>query len=366
MTDLTGMRYNYNRHKSYRDMDGAKKLFRLLPFSLKGIMINMSRQTEKALQELRKILQENPEMADDPQHILQIMNSRADQEDAEPDAMDYLEMAENTVTKKKALEYIEKALALEPGNLDALKLRAEISCNTPEKMEKEYLALVDQAEKQLTEEGYFDEENIGEFWLIFETRPYMRLLNSLGDLYRESGKMRMAADIYNKMLRLCTGDNLGVRYSLMHLFVFWEDEPAAVSLFEKYPEDGTQFLLPMSMLYYKLNDYEKAQQYLIKLCKVNKDARKFFRTVAIGKELSDMPDLSFGYRMNTIDELMIEFQENSFLILTSAGFFQWAAENIKTSRTSKTAQTEKSAKTTKSTSSANATGSSASRKKKRS
>lgn len=326
----------------------------------------MSKETEKALRELRKILQENPEIAKDSQSVLQIMNDSAGRGDAEPDAMDYLEMAENTGTKKKALEYIEKALALEPNNLDALKLRAEISCNTQEKLEKEYLALADQAEKQLTKEGYFDEENIGEFWLIYETRPYMRLLSSLADLYKESGKMRMAVDICNKMLRLCTDDNLGVRYSLMHILVFLEDEPAAVSLFEKYPDDGTQFLLPMSILYYKLNDYEKARQYLTGLCKVNKDARKFFRIIVTGKELPEELDFSYGYRMNTIDELLIEFQENSFLILTSAGFFQWAAEESKTSRTAKTTKTEKSAKTAKSASSTNSTSSAASQKKKQS
>ena len=50
------------------------------------------------------------------------------------------------------------------------------------------------------EEGYFDENCVGEFWLILETRPYMRLLMNYVETLMECCKMRCAAEVCEKML----------------------------------------------------------------------------------------------------------------------------------------------------------------------
>lgn len=300
----------------------------------------MSRQSEKFFKEIEKALKDNPGAIDDKEQmdsIIKSINEHSEQIMYETDVFDYLEMAENAPTEKKALEYIKKALALEPDNTDALTMQAEISCKTPEKLGEKYCELIKQAEKKLADEGYFDEENIGDFWFITETRPYMRLLGSLAELYTKCGKMHRAAEIYEKMLRLCTGDNLGVRYILMHIYAFFEDENAAVSLFEKYPDEGTQFLLPMSALYYKLGDLKKAEKYLSQLCEVNKDTYKFFHSAVSGTESKGLSESGFGCRPDTIDELMVEMRTNSYLFLTTAGFFPWAEKACKPAKTSKSA-----------------------------
>lgn len=47
-------------------------------------------------------------------------------------ADDYLELAEDATSKKKKLEYLSKALELEPENLDAERMAAELNAKRPE------------------------------------------------------------------------------------------------------------------------------------------------------------------------------------------------------------------------------------------
>ena len=42
------------------------------------------------------------------------------------------------------------------------------SCTSSEKLSEKYKNLIDETEDKLKEQGYFEDDNIGEFWLIFE------------------------------------------------------------------------------------------------------------------------------------------------------------------------------------------------------
>lgn len=286
----------------------------------------MRRKEEDVLKEFRSALEN---MSDDELgDIVGAIDQRM-QERPGPDVMDYLDMAEEASSKKKALEYINKALEIEPGNLDALIMQADISAGTPEDIEKAYLGLIKKEEKRLKSEGYFDEGDVGSFWLMLETRPYMRLLQRTAQLYRDCGRMRMAAEVCVKMLELCTGDNLGMRYELMHIYAFLEDEAAAEALYKKYPHEGTQFLLPMAILYYKLGNVKKAEKYFSELCADNKDTYKFFHAAVKGKQLEELSEMGIGYRPGTIEELIVDFQDNGFLYISVPGFFPWAEQRSK-------------------------------------
>lgn len=62
--------------------------------------------------------------------------------------------------------------------------------------------------------GKMMKEEVGNFWGLLSTRPYMRCMNLL---YRELIKSRMtafAAPIGRKMLKLCPNDNIGIRFSI--------------------------------------------------------------------------------------------------------------------------------------------------------
>ena len=298
----------------------------------------MSRQTEKMFKEFERFMQENDNIeisGEDElnQALKTFMSQYQPNNDDVETADDYLELAESADTKKEALKYAKKAAELEPDNLDAAAMVIELSCTSSEKLSEKYKNLIDETEDKLKEQGYFEDDNIGEFWLIFETRPYMRLLEKYASHFVECGQMRLAISVYEKMLELCTNDNLGVRYTLMHLYIYLEDEQSALELYEKYPEESTQFLLPLSILYYKLGDLRKSNQYLKKLIEVNEDTRKFFNSLIDGSLMESVGDMTtYGYRPFTIEDFVIECKENYFLFSSMPEYFVWAKKKVNSKR----------------------------------
>ena len=164
----------------------------------------MSRETEKVLKELQKFLDAHAEDAADEADVdalterffAEYNRKCNDQKDSAPETSDdYLDLAEQATSKKKCVEYLHKALALEPDNLDArLQL---ITRTTEEELDEQRLALqelLDTADKQMEKAGAF-KEHAGEFWTAPETRPYMRVRYTYFDLLRHDapGDRRGAA-----------------------------------------------------------------------------------------------------------------------------------------------------------------------------
>ncbi len=300
----------------------------------------MSRQTEKIFNDFNQFVRGNDIEIENKDKLNKILDEFM--ADYQYDGNDtgsadyYLELAESANTKKSALMYAKKAVELEPDNLDAMAMVIELSCTSSEKLSEKYKNLIAEAEEKLKEQGYFEEENIGDFWLIFETRPYMRLLGKYAYHFVQCGQMRLAIAEYEKMLKLCTNDNLGARYALMHLYTFLEDEQSALELNEKYPKEGTQFLLPLSILYYKLGDFRKANHYLKELADVNKDTYEFFNSLIDGSLMESVMDMDlYGYRPFSIEEFIVEFEENYFLFTGMTEYFVWAKKKINSKRKKK-------------------------------
>ena len=86
-----------------------------------------SRDTEKTLRELQKFMQEHENEITDDESVDRLTaafmaqhNSRLESENTEPEnAYDYLELADAAGSKKKRLEYLHKAVEVEPENMDA-------------------------------------------------------------------------------------------------------------------------------------------------------------------------------------------------------------------------------------------------------
>ncbi len=251
------------------------------------------------------------------------------------DADYYMELADNAASKKKKLEYLKKALELEPDNVD---IKHEYILYSLEGKPHERLnalqALLQRETEHLRDEGCFA-ENAGDFWAVLETRPYMRLRDDYMDTLIHLGMIHRAIDEGTDMLRLCENDNLGIRYRLMHLYAYMEDEQNAAALYKKFCDyDETQMLLPLAILYYKLGDEEKAEHYLTRLAACNKDISKFLKAL----DKNDTEDIfympSFGYCPNTYEELQSELRENVFLFMSVQDFPSWASEHLP-KRTSK-------------------------------
>ena len=229
--------------------------------------INIKKGTEKLFDGLEEFLSDkNPGSEEQLREMIgqymehynqNIFQSSEDGHEPET-ADDFLEIAEQAESKRDALKYAKQALKLEPDNIDAQTTVAVHSASTSENLVSKLKEVVDGATSAMKENGYFSKENIGEFWLIPGTRPYMRLLSEYAYALYECSGMKTAAEICREMLRLCEGDNLGMRYMLVHIYAHLEDEESALELMKQYDEDSTQFLLPMSILYYKAGRLQKS------------------------------------------------------------------------------------------------------------
>lgn len=298
----------------------------------------MSKETERVFRAFHAYLAEHEPSDDEEVNSLfkQFLKEydeteRIGQVDEEPeDAYDLLELAESAKTKKERLAYIDKALVLEPGNLDALIMRADIQAKELDQFYELLQPILQEGERQLREAGCF-ENDMGDFWLVYETRPYMRVREQNFSALIELGKMKRAIQEGEELLKLCTNDNLGIRYRLMHLYAYTEDSEGAARLHARYDDhEETQMLLPRCVLYYKLGDQQRAADFLFRLAGHNKDTKRFFTAAARDRldEFIDEMD-PIGYRPATIDELLFCTVENAFLYDAVPYFFSWADKQLR-------------------------------------
>ncbi len=296
----------------------------------------MMRQTELIMKELEKYLSAHAGEADIDTLTGRFMmeyNARiaaGNHQSAPSTADDYLEMAGRESSQKKRMEYTKKALELEPDNLDAGLAMVALTSTHPHELLDELSRLLEKGEA-LMEKGGFFREDMGHFWGVLETRPYMRVMSEYVSTLIVCGMMKKAMELCERMLELSTNDNLGMRYQLMHLYAFFEMEEAALQLHEKYEEADALLNMPTAVLYYKQGRYDQALTYLKAITAKNKDAKKFIGEASRNglKGFMGQNDSQFGYRPFTADELIQEVNEFPYLFETVPFFFKWADKALK-------------------------------------
>ena len=245
---------------------------------------------------------------------------------AEESADVFLDRAQEAGSRKERLKWIRKAREMEPEHVDAALAEIEMTAKNPCEQEQRLFELQQKAEKQLREQGFFTKDDIGSFWGLVETRPYMRVCHSYVMVLLVNRKMRLAAKECESMLRLCTSDNLGIRYTLIHIYARLEEEKVAQKFFKKCGEEwGTQFPLAMALLFYKIGKEVEARQYLQMLLDNNKDTKKFFSGYGTSKMESYISQMRpYAYRPNTMDELLLIFTDHAYAYEDVHSFFFWA------------------------------------------
>lgn len=299
----------------------------------------MSRETELFFREFEKYMDEHgrPETEQGVNDMLQAFaleynqsaRSRGPLTSATASsADDYIELAGQAASLDEAIGYARRAVKLEPDNLDAelyyTVLGARDYFDRLRKLEK----LVQKGNRMMEEQGYFDEDYIGAFWGFHETRPYMRVRQAYVDALLDVCMFEAAAVECEDMIRLSENDNVGARYTLMHLYALEGNEDKALALYDRFEEDGAMMLMPLAMLYYKKNDLKTALKYLKQIMKRNPDLKKFLRTAAeLGDPIPDDFDPSM-YRPFTIDEINVAVFENDWLYMVNGMFFIWANSEL--------------------------------------
>lgn len=161
--------------------------------------------------------------------------------DAEADARDEAQQlafdAMEAETEAQARKLAKRALKLDPDCVDALVVLAGIESDSPRKMIEGLQNAVAAGERSLG--AKFIRENMGHFWGLIETRPYMRALEQLARLLRAEGFKLDAIKHYEKILALNPNDNQGVRDPLLGLYLAVDNLEAARTLLKNYREDAS-------------------------------------------------------------------------------------------------------------------------------
>jgi tetratricopeptide (TPR) repeat protein len=139
-------------------------------------------------------------------------------------------------TEAQARKLAKQALAKDPDCVDALVILADLDTRTLKETVAALQNAVAAGERSLGEK--FFKENKGHFWLILETRPYMRALEHLATVLRARGSNLEAIKNYEKMIGLNPGDNQGVRDPLLGLYLATGKLEGARKLHDDYGDDS--------------------------------------------------------------------------------------------------------------------------------
>lgn len=142
-----------------------------------------------------------------------------------------------TATKAQRVALARKALAISPLCADAYVLLAEESARSVPEALDIYRKGVEVGELALGKAAF--EHDVGHFWGLLETRPYMRARSGLAQALWASGEHEDAIAHYRDMLRLNPNDNQGIRYLLAACFLEMERYDELDSLLADYDGDGS-------------------------------------------------------------------------------------------------------------------------------
>lgn len=160
-------------------------------------------------------------------------DAEADKKDeAQQIAFDAIEAETETAARKLA----KRALRLDPDCVDALVLMNDLDALTQTARIEGPKKAVEAGERALGTR--FIQKNKGHFWLLLETRPWMRAQERLASELKEAGLNLDAIGIYERMLELNPNDNQGVRDPLLGLSLTVGDLKGTSKLLKKYESDA--------------------------------------------------------------------------------------------------------------------------------
>jgi tetratricopeptide (TPR) repeat protein len=152
-------------------------------------------------------------------------------------AQDLIYEAYDAASSRERVRLAREALALSGDCADAYVLLADETARTPQEAAVLYAQGVAAGERALGEAAF--EEDVGMFWGILETRPYMRARLGLAQALWASGEQQAAIEHLQEILRLNPGDNQGVRYLLLEWLLEVGADASIQALFDAYQDDAS-------------------------------------------------------------------------------------------------------------------------------
>ena len=221
---------------------------------------------------------------------------------------------------KKGKELIEEALKLDPDNIDAYNYLGEIEHDISKSL-GHYTKGIEAGERKLGKK--FFKENEGHFWLMIETRPYMRAKFNVADTLALLNRDTEAVNHYVEMLGLNPSDNLGVRYELLSILLKNEAYDSCDELIQEFPEEeSSHWLYNVALYYFRIENPIKARRILNKAKNENQHVSKFL----LGKKKlpTSLPEyISVG----GVEEAALYVAKNKHLWHANEGALQFLVSN---------------------------------------
>ena len=153
----------------------------------------------------------------------------------EKNAQDLIYRAFQTSSKSKKIKLAKEALSISELCSDAYNILADEEANSFEEAKKLYLKGIEAGEKYMKMRN----KNIpeGELWADFESRPYLRSLFGLAELYLENQYYKESIEIHYQILKLNKADNLGARFILVFTLIALNRIEEAKKLIYQYQND---------------------------------------------------------------------------------------------------------------------------------
>ncbi|HET7932426.1 MAG TPA: hypothetical protein VFL63_13685 [Rhodanobacteraceae bacterium] len=137
----------------------------------------------------------------------------------------------------KKISLARQALAICPDCADAYVLLAEYQARTLEASIEQFRLAVEAGQRALGAKTF--QEDVGHFWGLLETRPYMRARVALASAHWEFGERSVAIAHAQDLLRLNPNDNQGVRAVLMTWLLLAGHLSDGRQLWKRYENDGS-------------------------------------------------------------------------------------------------------------------------------
>ena len=227
-------------------------------------------------------------------------------------------------TRQRAVALAKKALTVSADCADAYNLLAEGTAKSLEEALDLYRKGVEAGERTLGKEAF--KEDVGHFWGLLETRPYMRARAGLAQCLWDAGQREEAVEHYCDLLRLNPGDNQGIRDLLMPCLIELGRDKDAEKLFKQYEDDCMAvWMYSRALLDFRKHGDSPAAD---KSLKAALDENGHAPSYLLGRK--KMPRTLPGhYGFGDVNEAVLYAHGNRTAWKTTPGAMEWLAVKIK-------------------------------------
>ena len=244
-------------------------------------------------------------------------------EPSAPDrAREVADQAADALDPKRRATLAKKALTIDPDCAEAYYLLADLA-----KTRKESLALLEQAVAAAAR-GLGPEifrEEVGQFWGILETRPYMRARLALAEALWSAGRRAEASDHLAEMLRLNPGDNQGIRYIQASWLYVLDRAEQLDALLDHYDEGTATWTYTRALVAFrKEGDTPRARKLLQAARKSNPHVPPFL----LGRENLPAEQPNY-YSHGDRDDAILYISSNLSSWKSTPGAIAWLRSKVK-------------------------------------